>query len=70
MASFNSSDELVDDGVHANVNIFALRQIGSLALRAHIESHNDGIRSRSKQHVGFGDRADTGLNDLQLDLIG
>ena len=38
--------------------MFALRQVGGLAVRPHVERENNRAGSRSQQHVVFGHRAD------------
>src|ERR1700730_9836505 len=67
---FDLVGDFVNDRVQADVDVFALSQIRSFAIGAHVEGENDGARSGSEQDVGFGDGADAGVNDLQLHLIG
>ena len=49
---------------------FLLRQFGGLALRAHVEADDDGVRGCGQQHVALGDGADAGVNDLDAHLLG
>ncbi len=56
-------------GVRPDLDAFALREIGSLAIRAHVERHDDRARSGRQQNVVFRDRADAGMNDLQLHAV-
>src|SRR3984893_866250 len=67
---FDLVGDFVNDRVQADVDVFALSQIRSFAIGAHVEGENDGTRSGSEQDVGFGDGADAGVDDLQLHLIG
>src|SRR5690242_4656109 len=67
---FDFVGDFVNDRVHANIDVFALRQIGSLAVRPHVKGENDGAGGGSEQNVGFGDGADAGVDDLELHLIG
>ncbi len=52
--------QLVDDGVEADFDVLLLRQLGGLALGAHIEADDDGVRGSRQQHVALGDGADAG----------
>ena len=52
-----------------DLHTFLLRQIGALAFRTHIETDNDGVRSRGQQDVTFGNRADSGVNYLDTHLF-
>ena len=41
----------VNHRVRANLDVFALRQVGGLAIGPHVESENNGAGRRSQQHV-------------------
>ena len=62
--------QLVDDGVQANLDAFLLRQLGGLALGAHVEADDDGVGGGGQQHVALGDGADAGVDDLDAHLLG
>src|SRR5690348_13446530 len=66
---FNFVHDFVDDGVQANFDVFLLREISRFALGADVETDNDRVRSRGKQHIGFRNSTDAGLYDFQFDLI-
>ena len=53
-----------------DIDLFAVGQFRGLSFRTHVEADDDGVRSRSQQHVGFGDGADAGMQDADLDLVG
>ena len=52
-----------------DVNAFLLGQFLRLAFRADIESDDDGIGCRCQQHIGFGNRTDSGPQQFQADLV-
>ena len=52
-----------------DVDFFLLGQFLRLALRTHVEADDDGVRSRSQQHIGLGDRAHAGAQNFQPDLV-
>ena len=52
-----------------DVDFLLLRQLLRLTLRTHVESDDDGVRSRSQQHVGLGDGAHTRAQNLQPHLV-
>src|SRR5712692_8544731 len=60
---------LVDDRVRADIHFFLLRQVGRLAVRPDTKGNDDGAGRRREEHVVFGDGADTGADDFQLDLV-
>ncbi len=41
-----------------------------LAIGPHVECKNDRAGRRGQEHVGFGDRADAGMEDFELHVIG
>ena len=62
--------DIVNDGVQPDVHLLKLRQFRSFALRADVEPHDDRVRGRRQQHVGFRDGADSGVNDLHFHFFG
>ena len=64
--AFDLVDYVVDDGVQPDIHLLAVRQLGRLPFRADIKTDNDGIGRRRKQHVGFGDGADTRMQNADL----
>ena len=40
-----------------------------VALRPDVEADDDRVRRRGQQHIGFGDRADAGVQHANLDLV-
>jgi hypothetical protein len=60
---------VVDDGVLADVDAFAVGDFLGVAVRAHVEGNDDGLRCRRQQHVRFVDRAHTRVNDPDFDLF-
>ncbi len=61
--------QLVNDGVQADVHFFLIGDFGGLALGAHVEADDDGVRRRGEQHVGLGDGAHARVQQLDLDLF-
>src|ERR1700689_3450383 len=61
--------QLVNDGVHADVDLFLLGQFLSLAFRTHVEADDDGIGRRGQEYISFGDGADAGVDELQADFL-
>ena len=59
----------VDHRVEADVDLFALRHVGRVAVGPHVEPDDDRVRRRGQQHVGLVDRADAGPDDADLDLL-
>src|SRR6266853_1568314 len=66
---FDLVGDFVDDRVRANLDAFALRQIGGLAVRADVKCDDDRARSRCQQDVVFGDGANAGVNNLELHAV-
>ncbi len=56
--------------VQADFDVFAIGDFLSLAVRLDVEADDDSVRGRSEKHVGLGDGADTGVQDLDADLLG
>ena len=69
--------DLVNDRVQANIDVFLFGDIGGTRLGPNVEADDNdrgrsvvGLRCRCEQNVGFGDRADAGTNNADLDLLG
>ena len=62
--------QLIDDGVQANVYAFLFGNFGGLALRADVESDDDGVRRGGQQDVALRDGADAGVHHLDAHLFG
>src|SRR5665213_3617851 len=62
--------QLVDDGVHADIDVLAGGQVLRLAFRTDVEADDHRVGGRSEQDVGFRDGADARVEDLDADLFG
>ncbi len=62
--------QLVDDGVQANLDVFALGDFGGLAIGPDVEADDDCVRGGGEENVGLGDGADTGVKDADANLFG
>ena len=63
MASVDLVDGVVDDAVHAHIDLVALRGGLRQLVRADVEADDDGVGRGGQQDVGLVDRADTRMND-------
>ena len=62
--------QLVDDGVQTDLDVFALGDLGGLAIGPDVEADDDGVRGGGEQDVGLGDGADAGVQDADANLLG
>ena len=62
-------DQLVDDRVEFDLNIFALGGDHGLALDLGIEADDDGIRGTCEEDIIVGNRARGGMKDFECDLL-
>src|SRR5215472_8906501 len=62
--------EFVDDRVQADIDLLHLRQFLRLALGTNVEADDHCVRRRGQQHIVLGNRADSGVQDLDLNLLG
>ena len=67
--ALNLIRQLVDDGVQSNVDLFLLGRRLRGTLGTNVEADDDRLRRRRQQHVGLGDRADTGVNHANTNLV-
>ena len=63
-------DEVVDDGVIADLDALALGRLAGLRIGAHIEAEHDRARGRGEPDIGFGDAADARMHDARANLVG
>ena len=63
-------DDIVNDGVIADIDAFAPCQIPRLRVGAHVEANDVGVRGGGQNHVRFGDAANAGMENLHRDLVG
>src|SRR5262249_46380006 len=61
-------DEVIDDGVIADLDAVALGDLTGLRVGAHVEAEHHRTRCRGERHVGLGDAADASMNDAGSDL--
>ena len=59
-------DQVVDDGVEADIDALFFRQFAGGTLRANVESDHNGVRGRGQEHIVRRDRADRGVDDADL----
>src|SRR5437763_7532482 len=59
---------LVDDAVGADLDFLPLRRRARVRVGAPVEADDDRARRLGEEHVGLGDRADSAMHDLHLDL--
>src|SRR5207302_298004 len=62
--------QVVDDGVEADVDAFLLRQFARGTLGTDVEADHDGVGCGGEQDVVRRNRADRGVDDVDLDLGG
>ncbi len=62
--------QLVDDGVEADLDVFALGDLGGLAVGPDVEADDDCVRGRGQKDVRFRDGADTCTQDANANLFG
>src|ERR1039458_10152448 len=62
--------ERVDDGVETDVDAFVVGELLGLLLGLHVEPADDGVRRRGEEDVVHRDRADSGVQDADLHLLG
>ena len=68
--SRTSSKQLIDDVVIAQLDAFAFGERSRLAVGAHPEADDDGVRSFGERHITFGDAADRTQQHLGGDFVG
>src|SRR5205085_2030215 len=56
-------DQLIDDGVRAKVDAFALGKLPRLSFRTDVEADDDRVGCHRELHVGFVDRTDAAVDD-------
>src|ERR1039457_1712438 len=62
--------ERVDDGVETDVDAFVVGGLLGLLLGLHVEPDDDGVGRRGEEDVVHRDRADSGVQDADLHLLG
>src|ERR1035438_8169528 len=62
--------ERVDDGVETDVDAFVVGELLGLLLGLHVEPDDDGVGRRGEEDVVHRDRADSGVQDADLHLLG
>ena len=62
-------DQFVNDRVKFDLDAFAFRGGHGLAFDFDVEADDDRIRGAGQQNVGFRNRPDTGVDDLEIDLL-
>src|ERR1039457_3708706 len=62
--------ERVDDGVETDVDAFMVGELLGLLLGLHVEPDDDGVGRRREEDVVHRDRADSGVQDADLHLLG
>jgi len=59
-------DSVVNDAVEANINLLLLSQLTGTLRGPHLEADDDGVGSRSQQHVAFRDGTHCFREDVHL----
>ena len=67
---FDVVHHIVDDVVVADFDAVALGAVARLRIGADIEADDGAARGMGQDHIGFGDGANAGLQDLNRDFIG
>ena len=62
-------DQFVNDAVGANVDFFHFRGGAGVAIRAHMETDDDGVRCFSQRHITFADRTDPSVDDVHPHFV-
>src|SRR6187401_1761473 len=60
---------VVDDRVHAHVDLLALGDLRGVAIRPDVEADDDGVRRQRQQHVELVDGAHARMDDADLDAL-
>ena len=66
---FHLIDQFVNDAVEFYLDAFAFRRGHRHAFDFDVEADDDRVRCARQQNVGFGNRTDAGMNDLEIDLL-
>ena len=62
-------DGVVDDAVESDVYACFLGLINDDLVRSYVEADDDSVGYVSEYDIGFVDRTDTAVDDLDLDLV-
>ena len=63
-------DGVVDDGVEPDFDTLLLGEVPRISGRPDLEADDDGVRSCSQHDIGFGNRTDRLVDDVDVDLLG
>src|SRR5713101_296781 len=61
---------LVDNRVEANLDAFLFRELRGLLFGPHIKAEDNRLGGRGQRDVGFRNRADGSMNQVELDFVG
>ena len=61
--------QFVNDGVETDVDFFLVGEFLRFALGANVEADDDGVGRGGEEHVGFGDGADAGAEELEANFV-
>ena len=62
-------DRIVNDAVHAHIDMVAGRAVARRGVRTDVEADDDGIRGGGEHNVALVDRADRAVNDAHADFV-
>ena len=62
-------DGVVNDAIHAHVDVVAGRAVARRGVRTDVEADDDGIRGGGEHNVALVDRADRAVNDAHADFV-
>src|SRR5450631_3649029 len=62
-------DQFVNNTVELHLNRLAFRDVHGHALDLDVETDDYRVRRAREQDVGFGNRSDAGMNNLEVDLL-
>ena len=66
---FDLVEQFINDAVELDLNAFAFRSGDRHVLHLCVEADDDGVRCACEQNVRFRDRADSCVNNVELDLL-
>ena len=68
-SSLDLVDRIVNDAVHAHIDMVAGRAVARRSVGTDVEADDDGVRGGGEHNVALVDRADRAVNDAHADFV-